>query len=190
MRWIVATLMVFTLLNAGSRAQVLAQEVIKEPYKSVAAVGFSIDRDGRPRFSQALAAFDAVESDKEKKLQSYMTLRADYTFRTFKKGAERSRPFDAEVVRALSQSCFGPFFVSEGDAWAKISWVCDTTSDTAIAEYHDFQETSEIAAMIFFKGDKISSLMAGEQLIIPGRKVVRLDAYQLMKESDFMKGFE
>lgn len=190
MRLKIAILTVLTLWSMGSPAQVFAQEVIKDPFKSVAEVGFSIDRDGRPRFSQALAVFEAVQSDPEEKLQSYMTPRADYTFKTFTNGARRSRPFDAKMVRLLNQSCFGPFFVSEGDAWVKIAWVCDTSDSAGIAEYHDFQETSEIAAMIFFEGDKISNLSVGEQLMIPGRKAVRLDAYQLMKEANSKKEFE
>jgi hypothetical protein len=130
------------------------------------------------RIREAIAAANAGDGSG---LSTYLAPNADLTLRAFgadpQAGSVRTA-FTAATIRAVTQSCIGPYVYREGSNWVQFSWICRVSRPTPLSPLLTFRFSPELNATVFFEGDRIQAIAAGEHIPTPGGQLVTMDAVE------------
>ena len=90
-------------------------------------------------------------------------------------------PFTAQTIRAAHSSCLGPYSYDEGTDWTQLSWICRVDGDAPLSKIMTFHDSPELTLTIWFESGRIKTLQAMEPLPIPGRRLIGMETYAVMK---------
>lgn len=128
---------------------------------------------------QIREAIAAANAGNGSGFSAYLRRNADLTLRAFaadlQSGPVRTA-FTAATIRAVTQSCIGPYVYREGSNWVQFSWICRTSRPTPLSPLITFRFSPELNVTVFFEGDKIQAIDAGEHIPVPGGELVTMDA--------------
>lgn len=171
------------LLGSPVNAQNDVDERKPKFNNSIAIAGFNEEHNEGPLFRIVKNAFADIATDANSTLTNYTVV--DASMELMVRDVKVARvPFTADVIRAATEACLGPHSLDEAKTWVQLSWVCRTDPDSPLSKFVVFKDSPELTLTVWFEGDKIREIRALEPIPVPMQRRVRMDAYEMTKETD------
>ncbi|MFA6032904.1 MAG: hypothetical protein WC889_08405 [Myxococcota bacterium] len=156
-----------------------AQSLNPKPtgWASIAEPTSTVEGPNTPRWNEIKKALDAAKRDGGVQYKKLFLPSAEAVLT--QDGAKA--PFTADILKAVVQSCLGPYLYDEGKTWLQFSWVCHTSSDTPLSRVLTFRNSPELGVTLFYEGSHVSRLLAEEPGWVPGARRLSMDAAERIK---------
>lgn len=165
---------------AASGAHAQSSERLPARFPSIATISPEQAVSG-PLFRRVMEAFAAANQGDGAGFDRFLTRSPKLQLTWLADSDWRNAPFTARTIQAASKSCLGPYPFDEGASWVQLSWVCRVDSESPLASMLTFRDSPELSLTVWFDGVLIKQIEASEPFAIPGRQVLVMDSYAIMK---------
>lgn len=174
-------MLVCGILAAGQATGLQTQSKSDDGKPNVSPSIVDVDGQGdttKPFYRKVEAAFQAARRGDAGPFTRLLAPKADAGVTVWQGSARRTVPMTTATVKAITKNCLGPYAIAEGAAWTQFSFVCRTDADSTLHDTIRFENSPELSMTAFFENGRIAVLHAGEVIMIPGRRLVAMDAYE------------
>ena len=153
------------------------------------ALGFSVahptpGRTSRgPLFQRFMEAVEAANRSDGTEFGRFLAPNADLQLLQAGAIPPERYPFSAEVIRAATGSCMGPYSFDEAGTWAQLSWICRVDAESPLSSFLTFRNSPELSVTVWFENGLIKEIQAMEPLEIPMMRRPAMNAYEALRSA-------
>jgi hypothetical protein len=175
----VVALSLFGILVANSTSAQVAEHLPKR------AFSIADDPSGKavagPLFRKMETAIAAANTGDGAGFDAFLAPNASSTLHLMSTRELRQTPFTATTIQAATKSCIGPYPFDEGPFWVQLSWVCRTDKEAPLSSMVTFRDSPELSLTVWFEGNLIRYIDAGEPIYYPRARRLDMNAYAIMQ---------